>query len=129
MTEPRPPAPAHVSLFRFDRAERAVGRFGSVGVVATRIAASPRGAVELTWLTIRPGGTIGAHAAPATQLFLVVSGEGWVAGADGDRVAISAGWGVRWEAGEVHASGTDTGLVALAAEGPGVEAYEPERLS
>ena len=113
-------------LFRFDRAERPVDRYGSVGAVATRIAASDGGPVSLTWLTVQPGGTIGAHPATATQLFLVVSGEGWVSGADGVRVAISPGWGVRWEAGEQHASGTSTGLVALAVEGPGLDPYEPD---
>ncbi|MDT0319627.1 cupin domain-containing protein [Streptomyces millisiae] len=113
-------------VFRFDRGERSVDRYGSVGVVATRVAASAEGPVELTWLTVQPGGTIGAHPASATQLFLVVSGEGWVAGADGARVDVSAGWGVRWEAGERHASGTATGLVALAVEGPGLDAYEPD---
>ncbi|MFF1903535.1 cupin domain-containing protein [Kitasatospora sp. NPDC058218] len=104
-------------MFRFDRAERVVDRFDSVGATATPVAAG-EGTVHLTCLVIEPGGTIGAHPAPVAQLFLVIAGEGWVAGADGHRVPVSAGDGVRWEPGEGHTSGTATGLTALAVEGP-----------
>ena len=39
-----------------------------------------------------------------TLLFPVIAGEGWTAGPDGQRVPITAGWGVRWDAGEAHSS-------------------------
>ncbi|WP_030263750.1 cupin domain-containing protein [Streptomyces sp. NRRL B-24484] len=107
--------------FRFDRAETAVDRFGSTGTAATGVAAGD-GAVRLTCLSIVPGGTLGAHPAPVEQLFLVVAGEGRVAGPDGARVAVSAGDAVHWAAGEEHASGSTTGLTALALEGPSVRA-------
>lgn len=45
------------------------------------------------------------------QLFLVVSG---------------AGWGVRWDAGEDHTSGTEAGLTAIAVEGAALSLFEPE---
>jgi hypothetical protein len=41
-------------------------------------------------------------------------------------VPITTGWGVRWDAGEHHASGTETGLVALAIEGASLDLFEPE---
>ncbi|MER6395354.1 cupin domain-containing protein [Kitasatospora sp. NPDC001603] len=104
-------------MFRFDRAEKVVDRYDSLGATATPVAAGGE-TVNLTCLVIEPGGTIGAHPAPVGQLFLVIAGDGWVAGADGQRVPVSAGDGVRWEPGEEHASGTATGLTALAVEGP-----------
>jgi hypothetical protein len=36
------------------------------------------------------------------------------------------GWGVRWDEGEIHTSGTDTGLTALTAEGDPFDLFEPE---
>jgi hypothetical protein len=60
------------------------------------------------------------------QLFLVIAGQGWVAGPDGERMPISAGWGVRWDAGEIHTSGTEAGLTALAVEGRPLDLFEPE---
>ncbi|MFJ9950369.1 cupin domain-containing protein [Kitasatospora sp. NPDC091207] len=113
-------------MFRFDRAEKVVDRFDSVGATATPVAAG-EGAVHPTCLAVEPGGTIGAHPAPVAQLFLVIAGEGRVAGADGRRVSVSAGGGVRWEPGEVHTSGSATGLTALAVEGPSLLLATPGR--
>ncbi len=114
-----------MEIFRFARAERVIDRFASVGATATRVAAG-EGAVHLTCLAIEPGGTIGAHPAPVDQLFLVIAGEGWVSGPDGQRVAVSTGDGVHWEPGEEHASGTAVGLTALALEGPSLERFVSE---
>jgi mannose-6-phosphate isomerase-like protein (cupin superfamily) len=114
-----------VEIFRFDRGERIVRSYGSQGFRATRIAAGD-GRLRLTCLTVEPGGVIGTHPATEAQLLLVVAGEGWTAGPDGQRVPIAAGWGVRWDAGESHTSGTDTGLTALAVEGDPLELFEPE---
>ena len=114
-----------MEIFRFDRGERLVQLYGSQGFRATRIAAG-EGRVGLTCLTVEPGGVIGTHPATGTQLFLVIAGEGWAAGPDGERVPIAAGWGVRWGAGEVHTSGSQTGLTALAVEGGPFDLFEPE---
>jgi len=114
-----------VEIFRFDRAEKIISGYGSAGLHATRIAACT-GPAGLTCLNLEAGGIIGTHEATAAQLFLVTAGQGWIAGPDGERVPITAGWGVRWEAGEEHTSGTDTGLVALAIEGAPFQLFEPE---
>jgi mannose-6-phosphate isomerase-like protein (cupin superfamily) len=114
-----------VQIFRFDRGEKAVSSYGSTGLHATRIAAGT-GDVRLTCLTVAPGGVIGTHPATVAQLFLVVSGEAWVAGPDGRRVPVSAGWGARWEPGEVHTSGSAAGCTALAVEGASLALFEPE---
>jgi hypothetical protein len=60
-------------------------------------------------------------------LFLVIAGSGWIAGADGMRHPVEAGQGASWAAGEVHTSGTDTSLTALAVEGSSLRLFEPER--
>ena len=114
-----------MEIFRFDRGEKAISRHGSIGLVATRIA-SGRGELGLTCLTVGPDGTIGTHPATSAQLFMIVSGEGWVAGPDGAQVPISAGSGVRWDAGEVHTSGTAVGFTAIAVEGAPLTLSEPE---
>ena len=114
-----------MEIFRFDRAEKIVRSYDSEGLRATRVAAG-QGQVHLTCLTVEPGGVIGTHPATGAQLFLVIAGEGWTAGPDGGRVPITTGCGVRWEAGESHTSGTNTGLVALAIEGASLDLFEPE---
>ena len=115
-----------MEIFRFDRGEKIIPDFGSKGLLATRIAVGD-GRVHLTCLTVEPGGVIGTHPATEAQLFLVIAGEGWTAGPDGERVPIRTGWGVKWDAGETHASGTETGLTALAIEGASLDVFEPER--
>lgn len=114
-----------MEIFRFDRGERVVQMYGSQGFRATRVAAGA-GRVGLTCLSVEAGGVIGTHPATGAQLFLVTAGEGWVAGADGERVPIAAGWGARWDAGEVHTSGTQTGFTVLSVEGAPLELFEPE---
>ncbi|GLZ77878.1 hypothetical protein Afil01_26850 [Actinorhabdospora filicis] len=114
-----------MQLFQFDRAENLIDRFGSIGATATRVAKG-EGRLQLTCLTIAAGGTIGEHPAPVRQIFLVIAGEGWVAGPDGERVPVAAGTGVEWEPGEEHTSGSETGMTALALEGTSVEVFTAE---
>ncbi len=119
-----------MEIFQFDRREKVIEYFGSQGLRATRIATGDGLGVEvrLTCLALEPGGVIGTHPATGPQLFLVISGEGWTAGPDGERVPVAAGQGVRWDAGEVHTTGagTGTGLVAVAVEGASMSLFEPE---
>ena len=117
-----------MEIFQFDRREKIINYFGSQGLRATRIAAGHGLGVEvrLTCLTLGPNGVIGTHPATVPQLFLVISGEGWTAGPDGERIPVAAGQGVRWDAGEVHTTGTRTGLVAVAVEGAPMSLFEPE---
>jgi hypothetical protein len=127
-----------MEIFTFDRAERAVSAHGSTGLTSTRIAhgAGPGpgpgpgpGATAGTFLahlSVEAGGVIGTHPATGSQLFLLLTGSGWVAGPDGVRVPLTAGQGARWAAGELHTSGTDTGFTALALEGPELSLFPPE---
>ncbi|WP_441246828.1 cupin domain-containing protein [Kitasatospora sp. McL0602] len=113
-----------MEIFRFNRAERVIDRFDSVGATAAPVATGG-GTVHVTCLVIEPGGTLGTHPAPVDQLFLVIAGEGWVAGPDGRQMAISAGDGVRWEADEEHTCGSAVGLTALALEGSSLDLFIP----
>jgi quercetin dioxygenase-like cupin family protein len=119
-----------MQIFQFDRREKVIEYFGSRGLRATRIATGDGHGVEvrLTCLALEPGGVIGTHPATVPQLFLVISGGGWTAGPDGERVPVAAGQGVRWDAGEAHTTGagTGTGLVALAVEGAPMSLLQPE---
>jgi hypothetical protein len=71
------------------------------------------GEAHVYWIHIEAGGCIGAHPAGFGQLFLVVAGSGWVAGADGVRIEVSAGQGAYIERGEYHSKGSESGLAAL----------------
>jgi quercetin dioxygenase-like cupin family protein len=64
-------------------------------------------------LRFAPGGEIGPHEAGFGQLFVALSGSGWVAGADGQRVGLAAGEAALFPRGEVHSKGSETGMTAL----------------
>jgi quercetin dioxygenase-like cupin family protein len=81
------------------------------------------GRMQVTCLTVEPGGVIGTHPAVGGQVFLVVAGSGWVSGEDGERQPITAGQGVQWDEREIHTSGSDVGFTAIAVEGPVLEIY------
>ena len=59
--------------------EREVTAPGSVSARVRRLAAETHAVV----IEIAPGGVVGRHPAVVPQLFVVVSGSGWVSGADG----------------------------------------------
>lgn len=114
-----------MEVFRFDRAEHQVTGHGSVGLHATRIAQFTASA-RATCLSVAPGGVIGTHPAGSYQVLLIVAGTGWVAGNDGVQIAVTAGQAAYWAPGEVHTTGSEAGLTAIAIEGGPVTVFEPE---
>lgn len=64
-------------------------------------------------LYFEPGGEIGPHEAGYGQLFLALSGEGWVAGGDGKRQTLGTGGAAFISRGEIHSKGSEIGLTAL----------------
>jgi quercetin dioxygenase-like cupin family protein len=60
-----------------------------------------------------PGGIIGPHEAGFGQILFAVAGSGWVAGADGLRVALAEGEAALVSRGEVHSKGSESGMTAL----------------
>jgi|SRR5581483_1866237 len=82
------------------------------------------GGAKVVCMTIRANGFLPRHPAVVGQLFAVVEGNGWVCGADGERVAIKTGQAAFWEPGEEHESGSETGLRAIVIEGA---PFDPSR--
>jgi quercetin dioxygenase-like cupin family protein len=64
-------------------------------------------------LHFAPGGEIGPHEPGFGQLFVALSGSGWVAGADGQRVELDQGETAFFPRGEVHSKGSESGMTAL----------------
>lgn len=113
-------------LYSFRAADgRAITEFGSERVAITGILRVSGGDVHIGCMHLEPGGRVGAHRATTPQLFLIVSGEGWVRGPEPERTAISADQAAFWESGEEHESGSDTGMVALVIEG---DTLNPDQL-
>lgn len=82
--------------------------------------------LHVACMYLRPGGLVGNHRAVSTQLFAVVDGEGWVRGAQSERVSMAAGEAVLWESGEEHEAGTETGMTAIVIEGDMLSAGSKE---
>jgi len=71
---------------------------------------------SISFMYIEQGGIVGMHEAPVPQLFIVIQGEGWICGADKEKIFLKAGEGVFWQTGQAHESGSDSGLTALVLE-------------
>ena len=54
-----------------------------------------------------------------------MSGAGWVAGSDGERLPLAEGQAAFIERGEIHAKGSETGLTALVVQVRDLVALEP----
>jgi quercetin dioxygenase-like cupin family protein len=103
--------PLRIVRFAEDQATE-VREFSSRGALAVELA---HGAADSHVYAIHmcAGGEIGPHPAGFDQLFLVVQGSGWVAGAEGSRHTLSVFEGVLIPSGEIHSKGSECGLVAL----------------
>ena len=100
------------------RGEREVTAPGSISARVRRLAAEAHAVV----IEIAPGGVVARHPAVVSQLFVAVSGSGWVSGAGGEREAIRAGEAVLWDQGEEHESSSDEGMTALVVEAESLDA-------
>lgn len=93
-------------------AARTIDSFASSGASSIELAHGS-GESHVYAVHIVPGGSIGPHPAGFDQLFLVVHGSGWVAGADGVRLRVGTNRGAFVPTGEVHSKGSETGMVAV----------------
>ena len=102
-----------------------VDRFGTSGVTISPVAHITRCTIASVVLAeFGAGSVLGRHEARLWQLFTPVEGSGWVSGEDDERTPIERGWAALWSPGELHASGSETGMVACIVESdvrPGVE--------
>ncbi|MGH2485640.1 MAG: hypothetical protein ACRDHE_06485 [Ktedonobacterales bacterium] len=111
--------------FRFDAAVgHAITQFGSQRAIITGIQRTS-GPVHIACMHIGPSGGVGYHQATTRQLFLVVTGVGWVTGADRAQRPIAAGEAAYWDTGEWHESGSARGMTVIVIEG---DDLQPDQL-
>jgi quercetin dioxygenase-like cupin family protein len=108
-----------------ERAEP-ITNFDSTGVSSVKGAAGS-GNGHVYSLHFEPGGQIGRHPAGPAQLFFVVEGRGWVEGEDGVRREIRAGEAASFAPGELHAKGSEPGMVAVMVQLDRLETIAAER--
>lgn len=107
-----------MELIDFSRSKAdPIERFESLNASRAVIGGTP-GEARIYCLYFDPTGIIGTHPTGFCQFFLVVEGSGWVAGADGHRITLKAGEGVRLSKGEVHSKGSETGMIAIMVQLP-----------
>ncbi|KAB2386528.1 cupin domain-containing protein [Bacillus toyonensis] len=80
-----------------------------------------QGNVHIGAMHLQENGIIGYHEAVVSQLLLIMDGEGYVCGADKEKVKIRAGQAVFWEKGEFHETSTEYGLLAIIMEAENLE--------
>lgn len=102
-----------MKVFDFSqRHARPITQFSSLGVSSLALGHG-QGATHAYCLYCEPGGEIGEHLTGFCQLFLVVQGSAWVAGADGQRIMLSSGQGAFFGLNEMHSKGSEDGGVVL----------------
>jgi quercetin dioxygenase-like cupin family protein len=89
-----------------------ITQYASQAAAATELAHGD-GQAHVYVVHIDAGGEIGPHEAGFGQLFVVVSGQGWVREADGSRLEVDTGQAAYFPRGTVHSKGSDHGLTAL----------------
>ncbi|MEX0750220.1 MAG: cupin [Dehalococcoidia bacterium] len=105
-----------MKIFRFDRGvAHHIAQFES-SFEHQFLAIARGGEVRISIMYLGAGDRVGRHEARIAQLFAVVQGNGRVEAA-GARTPIASGRAAFWGAGESHAAGTDTGMVAIVVEG------------
>ena len=80
-----------------------------------------KGNVHIGAMHLRENGIIGYHEAVVSQLLLIVDGDGYVCGADKEKVKVEAGQAVFWKKGEFHETCTENGLIAIVIESEDLE--------
>jgi quercetin dioxygenase-like cupin family protein len=104
-----------MKILRFDAslAERIGPRPYEVKLASSIALAEGEGEAHAYVLYFEPGGEIGPHEAGFGQLLFALSGDGWVAGGDGERLPLAEGQAALIHRGEIHSKGSETGLTAL----------------
>ena len=105
---------ADVEIINLPRSSLDGDGYGSRGIAMCSISGLDTdvgGRVHIAWC--EPDGVLGCHRAGRHQLFAIISGTGWVAGSDGVRVSVSVGQAALWSPGEMHESGSTSGMTVL----------------
>ncbi|EKN71540.1 hypothetical protein BABA_00860 [Neobacillus bataviensis LMG 21833] len=110
-----------MKFFRFDRdVRREITAFNSLNVGITPIIKN-EGRTSVGCMYFDQNSVVGMHPATVPQLFLVIEGNGWVQIVGGEKVPVSIGTAVFWDAGEQHESGSETSMTAIIIESPGLQ--------
>ena len=72
-----------------------------------------QGTSHTYYMNFQQDSLIGPHVAGFDQLFLVISGSGWVAGKDDCPQEISAGQVAYFKKGERHSKGSEAGMMVM----------------
>ncbi|PFD74582.1 cupin [Bacillus cereus] len=80
-----------------------------------------QGNIHIGAMHLRENGIIGYHEAVVSQLLLIVDGDGYVCGADKEKVKVEAGQAVFWKKGGFHETCTENGLIAIVIESEDLE--------
>jgi quercetin dioxygenase-like cupin family protein len=100
-------------VIEFDRSDAAdVHEFASQNAKAVALGHGV-GEAHAYCIFLGPEGVIGPHEAGFPQLFVVLDGTAWVAGADGVRRSVGSGQAAYIQRGEIHTKGSEAGLTAL----------------
>lgn len=91
---------------------RTVSEFNSRGT-EWNLLPGTASAARIGVMRYSPGAVLGTHPAGMDQLFIVVSGSGWIRTGEGAPEPIAESEAVLWKAGEVHESGSESGMTAL----------------
>ena len=90
----------------------AITRYASTAASSAEIARGA-GKAHVHVLEFAQGGVIGPHPTGFAQLFVVLSGNGWAAGADGVKLPLTAGDVVYFDKAEQHSKGSHGPMHAL----------------
>jgi quercetin dioxygenase-like cupin family protein len=110
-----------VNIYRFDAGTaRSIDQFNShdVGITPILRMKEKGDFLHIGCIHLQPDSVLGFHPAGCPQLFLVVSGSGWVRNDISGKVPVFKGQAVYWEEGEGHESGSETGMIAIVIEAP-----------
>ncbi|WP_052400882.1 cupin domain-containing protein [Oceanobacillus jeddahense] len=105
-----------MKIISFEKEFGASMRSDTTKFTAHRILMDADG-IRMGYMYLEANDKIPFHEALADQLFMVVSGEGWVCGEDENKIILSSGKAAFWKMGEFHGAGTDSRMTVLVLEG------------
>ena len=105
--------PVEILRFSASAAERIGRRPYAVNLASSIEFAEGEGEAHAYVIYFEPGGVIGPHEAGFGQILLALTGSGWVAGGDDQRIALAEGEAAFISRGEVHSKGSENGMTAF----------------
>ncbi|MGM0752173.1 MAG: cupin domain-containing protein [Bacillota bacterium] len=73
--------------------------------------------LQIGYFYLGANSVLGMHPAMCDQLLMITSGAGWVRVEGEEKIMVKPGMAIFWQEGEMHESGSEDGMTAIAAEG------------